>query len=154
MRIESIADHLDLVETIGRWHWAEWGHVDPQGSLESWTDGLRQRTLRDRVPTTYVALENERLLGSVTLVENDMETRRDLSPWLAGLFVWPEFRRKGVGTTLVAHAVRAASHMGVPTLYLYTASAQALYAGLGWTTVADEFYEGSKVVVMERSTAA
>ena len=101
-----------------------------------------------------VALENERLLGSVTLVENDMETRRDLSPWLAGLFVWPEFRRKGVGTTLVAHAVQAASRMGVPTLYLYTASAQALYAGLGWTTVADEFYEGSKVVVMERSTAA
>ncbi len=153
MRIESIANHLDLVETIGRWHWAEWGHVDLQGSLESWTDGLRQRTLRDRIPTTYVALADGGLLGSVTLVENDMDTRPDFSPWLAGLFVPPEFRRRGVGTALVEHAVGATTQIGVPTLYLYTADAQAFYAGLGWTRIAEDFYEGSQVVVMTRSTA-
>ncbi len=41
--------------------------------------------------------------------------------------------------------------MGVPTLYLYTADAQAFYAGLVWTRIADEF---SEVLVMTRSTAA
>jgi hypothetical protein len=44
MRIESIADHLDLIEIIARWHWEEWGYADPGGSLASWTAGLRART--------------------------------------------------------------------------------------------------------------
>ena len=83
-----------------------------------------------------------------------MDTRPDLSPWLAGLFVPPEFRRRRVGTALVEHAVRATAQMGVPTLYLYTADAQAFYAGLGWTRIADQYYEGLEVVIMTRSAAA
>lgn len=152
MRIESIADHLDRIETIARWHWSEWGHVDPGGSLDSWAEGLRGRTLRDRVPTTYVALEDGELLGSVTLVDNDMSTRPDLWPWLAGLFVRPGDRRRGVGAALVGHALRASAAMGVEQLYLYTAGAEAFYRRLGWAPVARDRYEGSRVVVMKYAT--
>ena len=72
LRIESIADHLDLVEVIAQWHWDEWGHADPGGSLATWTEGLRQRTNRGTIPTTYVALAGDEPIGSVTLVEHDM----------------------------------------------------------------------------------
>gem|GEM_PF-5501593 len=34
VRVESIAYHLELVDTIAMWHWAEWGHSDPSGSLQ------------------------------------------------------------------------------------------------------------------------
>jgi len=100
LRIESIVDHPDLIETIAKWHWDTWGHVDPGGSLASWTESLRQRTNRGRIPTTFVALDRGELLGSVTLVEHDMETRCDLSPWLAGLYVASAYRGQGVGTAL------------------------------------------------------
>ena len=148
LRIESIADHLDLVETIARWHWDEWGDSDPSGSLESWTDGLRQRTNRDRIPTTYVALDGDEVLGSATLVEHDMSTRPELSPWLAGVYVTPSRRGQGVGSALVRHAVRKAAELEVRRLYLYTHPARGFYERLGWRHIADDYYEGRPVSIM------
>jgi GNAT superfamily N-acetyltransferase len=147
-RIESIADHLGLVPTIAQWHWDAWGHADPDGSHASWTAGLRERTHRDRVPTTYVALAGDELLGSVTLVEHDMATNRNWSPWLAGLYVAPAHRRQGVASALVRHAVRAAAAMGIVRLYLFTESARGFYERLGWQPVGQEAYEGAQVTIM------
>ena len=148
MKIESIADHLDLVDTIARWHWEEWGHLDPEGSLPSWTEGLRRRTNRDTIHTTYVALEGEELLGSVTLVEHDMSIHQDLTPWVAGVYVKPESRGQGVATALIRHAVAQAAQMGIERLYLYTASAQGLYEKLGWSHIVEDDYDGRRVDIM------
>jgi len=153
MRIESIADHLDHVDTIARWHWDEWGHHDPDGSLQSWTEGLKQRTKRDTIPTTYIALDGDELLGSVTLVEHDMSVHLDLTPWLAGVFIKPERREQGVGTELVRYVVGKAAEMGVKKLYLYTGSAREFYEKLGWSYVTEGYYEGRDVVIMAIDTA-
>ncbi len=152
VRIESIADHLALIETIARWHWEAWGQADPGGSLASWTAGLRERTHRDRIPTTYVALEGDELLGSVTLVEHDMANHPEWSPWLAGTYVTPSRRGQGVAGALVRHAVGKVAAMGVPRLYLYTESARGLYERLGWYPIAEEDYEGQPVTIMTIAT--
>lgn len=149
MIIESIADHLDLVETVGRWHWQEWGHADPDGSAESWVAGIARRVERDAIPTTYVALSDERaLLGSVSLVDCDMDTRAHLWPWLAGLYVRPDARGRGVGSALVQHAMQKVGNMGIDTLYLYTSTAESLYRRLGWRVIDRDQYEGDDVAVM------
>lgn len=148
MRIENLADYLDLVETIALWHFQEWGRSDPKGSIASWAEGLRKRTNRDHIPATYIALDRDELLGSVTLVEHDMGSRLDLSPWLAGLYVKPTRRQQGVGSALVNHAVRSASLMGADRLYLYSESARAFYEKLGWQHITDDFYEGQTVSIM------
>ena len=154
MVIESIADNLHLIETIGRWHWEEWGHVDTEGSLEDWTARLAERVLRDKIPTSYVALSEEReLLGSVTLVDCDMHTCPDLWPWLAGLFVHPDARDRGVGSSLALHAMERVRVMGIGKLYLYTAPAEEFYKRLGWRVIAREIYDGSHVAVMEANVA-
>ncbi len=131
MQLESIADHLDRVDLIARWHFAEWGHLDPSSTLEAWTEGLRQRTRRDQIPTTYVALEADELLGTVTLVEHEMLTRPELSPWVAGVYVAPAHRDRGIGSALVRYAVHQAAQMGVKRLYLYTHPAREFYTKLG-----------------------
>ena len=148
VRIESIADHLDLIETIARWHWDAWGHEDPAGSLASWTAGMHARTNRDRIPTTYVALDGDDLLGAASLIEHEMATHPEWSPWLGGVYVRHDRRRQGVGSALVRHAVRAAAAMGVARLYLSTESARGFYEKLGWHTIAEEEYAGQPVTVM------
>jgi GNAT superfamily N-acetyltransferase len=149
MNIESIADHLELLPIIGKWHWDEWGHADPNGSVDTWTDGLRERILRDKVPTTYIALSDQsELLGSVTLVDHDMDTHQELTPWLAGLYVSDEFRNLGIGSKLVNHAAEKARRMGITKLFLYSSTAAGLYTKLGWQIVDEEFYEGEEVSVM------
>jgi GNAT superfamily N-acetyltransferase len=146
--VVSIAAHIDLVPVIARWHHEEWGHLDPAGSLQSWTDGLAERTCLERIPTTFVALEGSDPVGSAALVEHDMETRPDLTPWLAGVFVLPSHRHRGIASRLVSHAMSKARKFGVETLYLYTRSAAPLYSKLGWRSIGREHYEGRWVTLM------
>lgn len=154
MIIESISDHLDLIETIGRWHWNEWGHADPGGSVKSWINGLAQRTERDAIPTTYVALSSDRdLLGSVTLVDCDMDTHSELWPWLAGLYVRPDKRNQGVGSALVRHVITKVGKLGVQTLYLYTSTSETLYRSLGWRVIDRDRYECDNVAIMSINVA-
>lgn len=149
-RIVPIAERLEWVPTIARWHWEEWGHHDPAGSLQSWTAGLAERTRANGIPTTFVAVDGDLPIGSACLVEHDMSTRPDLSPWLAGVFVVPEQRRHGIGSALVEHATSAAFAFGAPALFLYTNGAERVYAKLGWHVREHAFYEGRNVTIMER----
>ena len=152
IRVENVADYPELVATVAEWHWNEWGHSDPGGSLETWTAGLRNRTSRDRVPMTFVAIDGVgEPIGSVTLVEHDMPDRADLqhlTPWIAGTFVVPGERGTGVGTALMRHAVTEASRIDVPQVYLYTSSARGFYERLGWAVLRDDAYEGEQVTIM------
>lgn len=91
--IELLADHPDLVPVLARWHRDEWGQFVPGGSLEAWTRGLAGRAHRDRIPMTLVALVNGHPAGSSSLVQYDLHTRRDLTPWLAGVYVSPRTAR-------------------------------------------------------------
>lgn len=152
--IRCIAEHLDLVPTMARWHFREWGHLDAEGTLDTWTAGLAQRTRTDRVPTTFIAFVDESPVGSACLVEHDMETPRDLGPWLAGVFVLPEHRAQGVASALVARALSAARQFKVHELFLYTNGSESLYERLGWRPIGREFYEGQWVTLMSSLAGA
>jgi GNAT superfamily N-acetyltransferase len=149
MNIESIADNMHFADTIGRWHWNEWGHADPDGNMGAWISSIAERSARDEIPTSYVALsESKELLGSVSLVDCDMDTRSEFWPWLAGLFVSPDARNGGVGSALTVHATNSVRKMGAKKLYLYTSTAESLYRRLGWTVIDRDYYEGDDVAIM------
>jgi GNAT superfamily N-acetyltransferase len=150
LRIESLADHVELVPTIAVWHWAEWGHTDPSGSLEAWRAGLRARVGRHAVPSTLVAFLRDEAVGSVALVEYDMAVWRQYSPWLSGMYVVPEHRGRGIGTALLAACEREAASLGVQILYLYTHSAEDFYRRYGWSVVVRDVYGGETVALMSK----
>jgi GNAT superfamily N-acetyltransferase len=149
LRIGFLADHLRLSRVVGGWHWDEWGEDDPGGSAESWSDSLAQRAGRGEVPTVWLAFHEDVPAGSVVLTGHDMETRPNNSPWLAGLYVLPAFRGKGIGQRLVQTCEGAAQALGHPTLYLHT-EIPGFYSRLGWVVLARELYLGTSVVVMTR----
>jgi GNAT superfamily N-acetyltransferase len=65
-----------------------------------------------------VALAGHRCLGSASLVACDMDIRPALTPWLSGVCVAPEHRRRGVGAPLVERVMQEARALGKPRLYL------------------------------------
>ena len=153
IRIETAADHLDLIPTVAGWHWAEWGRVDPKGSVESWVEALMTKTNRDRVPATWIAMFDDLPVGSVSLVEHDMPDRPELaamSPWLAGLYVLPTHRRLGIATQFVTACESEALRMGIARVYLYSSTARPLYERLRWERLADDFYEGESITIMAK----
>ncbi len=147
MRIDTIADHPDLVETVARWQWGEWGH-DSDDSLGARIASIGAQTDPDRIPTTFVALDGDEPLGSASLVTDDMSTHPELTPWLASVYVAPVARGRGVASALVRRVVQQAAALGVARLYLYTENARGLYEKLGWRAIATEHFEGSPVTIM------
>jgi len=149
MKIESLANHPTLAKIIGQWHWDEWGHADPEGSAETWISGIASRNNIDTIPMTHVALSDAgELLGSVCLVDCDMDTHSELSPWLAGLYVQPSSRGSGIGSALTVQAYESALALGVDRLFLYTSKAKDLYLALDWVIIGSEYYEGEDVTIM------
>jgi GNAT superfamily N-acetyltransferase len=149
VRIEGIAAHPELIETVARWQFGEWGHLEPEDSLEARIAYLgRQAANPGRIPMTFVALDDDELLGSASAVEDDMGTHPELTPWLASVYVKPEARGRGVASALVRRVMQEVTALGTTRLYLYTESARGLYEKLGWRAIGEEWFEESDVTIM------
>jgi GNAT superfamily N-acetyltransferase len=89
-------------------------------------------------------------IGTCLLVESEIEPNHDVSPWLAGLFVVPEHRRKGAGAVLVRAIEDQARQRGFSRLYLYTTDAAGFYTRLGWSTLDRTNWKGLDTALMVR----
>jgi GNAT superfamily N-acetyltransferase len=151
MRIDYLADHPDLADDLVALHFAEWGHLHPHETLEQRTLRLTSAAGRGGVPTVVVALKDGVLLGSAMLIASDMDTRLDLTPWLAGVYVVDAARGRGTGSALVRRIETEAAALGLGRLYLYTPDAMEFYARLGWSADERCSYLGQDVTIMSKS---
>jgi predicted N-acetyltransferase YhbS len=154
MRIEYLADRVELIPELARLHFAEWGYLRPSETLEGRTERLRRCVGRQSIPTVLIALSDDELCGSAMLVEHDMDSRPSLTPWLAGMVVAPTLRRRGIGSALVKRIVSEAQSLGVTSLYLYTPLAEDFYAHHGWSALEHCEYLGARVAVMSRQLSS
>ena len=148
MKIEYLADNIALVPIIAHWHHEEWGYFNPGDSVEKRITNLQTHLGREQIPTTFISLSGGILLGSASLIAHNMDTRMDLSPWLASIYVLPESRGQGIGTALVERVIEEAVELGIETLYLFTPDREGFFANLGWSVVEHTEYREQKVVIM------
>jgi predicted N-acetyltransferase YhbS len=89
-------------------------------------------------------------VGTCLLAESEIEPNHDLSPWLAGLFVVPEYRGKGVGAALVRAIEDQARQRELSRVYLYTTHAVGFYKRLGWKVMDRTNWQGFDTALMVR----
>lgn len=88
--------------------------------------------------------------GTCLLVREEINPHHDVTPWLAGLYVEPQFRSLGIGSDLVRAIECHGRSRGVQRLYLYTDRAEPFYGRLGWG-VAERFsWHGEPFVLMQK----
>ena len=135
------------LKTLAQWHHNEWAHYNPGENLQQRIERM-QTYLNDAfIPSTFIAKDNK-LVGSAAIVAHDMETRPELSPWLASVYIEPESRCRGTGTQLVQHVMEKAKNCGIKTLYLFTPDKEVFYEKLGWEIICKEPYHGYPVSIM------
>ncbi|MFZ5624167.1 MAG: GNAT family N-acetyltransferase [Gemmatimonadota bacterium] len=133
--IVPLCERPELVPAVAAWHFVEWGHWRPGTRLQDWVAALRQRLNLDRIPATWVLVDNDAPLGSASLVERDLDERPELGPWLTAVYVVPAVRRRGLGTGLVQRVTAEAARLGVTHLYAWTVGAERFGERLGWRAV-------------------
>ena len=148
IEIVDLKNNADYLPTLALWHQGEWSALNPGETIEQRI--LRMQIhLNDRfIPSTFVAI-NKTILGSAAIVTNDMETRLDLSPWLASVFVASEHRHNGIGRKLILHVMDLAKKEGINILYLFTTDKEAYYQKLGWNFHSTVQYHGHEVTIMQ-----
>ena len=92
VRIENLQRHTDSIEDLSVTHFDLWGPLTSRNTLEEYQRLLECAVAADGLPSTLVAEENRAILGSVNVLDSDLPIRSDLTPWLAQLFVFPEYR--------------------------------------------------------------
>ncbi len=148
-----LADHRDLIPTVARLRWQEWGQYPELAELSWWVDVTARESGRDELPVTFVAIDAVGdAIGAVGLGEFDPAERQDRSPWVLGMIVRPDLRGHGIGRQLLAVLGKWAADHGHQRIWVATGDpAVTFYEACGWSLV-EKFNRPSETVnVLTRS---
>ena len=103
----------------------------------------------DSLPIAFVAFHRGLLIGSSSLIYNEIPSLPRYQHWLASIIVAPEMRGQGWGSKLVEESQKVAPRYGVKALYLYTRSHENFYARIGWKEIETIEYHGRDAIIMK-----
>ena len=153
--IRRLAPDTPEAELAARWRYDAF-FADGGDTFENSRDALHGFLRRQGYEIALLAECDGKPAGLCLFVrdEADPNPRPDLTPWLAALYVAPEYRKRGIGEALIKAIEDHARAVGTQTLYLYTSEAEAFYARLGWS-LRDRFTQnGEACALMARELSS
>jgi len=143
VRVDFLCDNLEFAEIVSTWIFDEW--IKPRRN-DLPKEQLIERikiSYKDRFPIRLIAMQDNRCVGTIALVENDLANKcRDYLPWLSALYVDEKYRGQGIAEKLITRVKEIAKQLGYKELYLRTETASEYYRNRRWQyveTVNDNF---------------
>jgi GNAT superfamily N-acetyltransferase len=146
--VVTTKERPDLAPVVAAWLWESFARARGR-SFEEMLAAVQGAASAD-MPRTFVLLADGRPVGTATLAAADLEERPDLTPWLAGVFVEPKSRGRGLAASLVEAVEEECRKRAIETLWLYTRTAEKIYARIGWRTVGTAQHDGKSYALMRR----
>ena len=139
-----------LTVELAKRHAAEWGCLYTDWDSAKALAEFRMQKTDGSLPTTLVLREDEKVAGSVSLLYGDCEACTDFDPWLASLYVFPDFRGRGHAGRLIEAAIQFAARAGVGVLHVFTESASDLFRRHGFEALERTMLHGKPVEILRR----
>ncbi|MEH2512350.1 N-acetylglutamate synthase-like GNAT family acetyltransferase [Nitrobacteraceae bacterium AZCC 1564] len=134
-----------VADRIWRAWWKDRGFV-----IGYIADRLRENMAPEPIPFALVAHDGETFLGTASVIASDLEDRPQYTPWVAAVWVEPEYRKQRIGRTLVGRAAGDAFALGIDRVYLCAPKMRRnFYLRQGWTPVEEEVGERSLTVFVQ-----
>jgi GNAT superfamily N-acetyltransferase len=152
--IKLLADQPELIAAVGELRWRDWGNPADPDSLDEWVKISEKEAGYDRLPVTWVAIDDHgQTVGVIGLDEFDIDERRDRSPWVVGVIVAADRRSTGIGSQLMAALEAFAHSKDYSQLWVATGGrAVNFYQKCGWKlTEIIERPNGEKVSILART---
>ena len=86
---------------------------------------------QNAVPQWYLAMDKEKIVGGLGVIQNDFHNRKDLTPNVCAVYTEKARRRNGIAGALLHYVCEDMKEKGIPTLYLLT-DHTAFYERYGW----------------------
>ena len=149
--IFSLRDRPEYIHELAQWHQLEWCNSGYTVTISRRVQRLRTHLQSEGLPCTWLAMQADRLVGSVSLVNYAFAQNSFTTAWLANLFVVPTQRRKGLGHQLLAYAEQQASLLGLKELFLFTPNRRQYYESHQWSFTHQSRVRGQWVDVMKKA---
>jgi GNAT superfamily N-acetyltransferase len=133
--ISNLREHPEFVPLVADRIW-EFSWKAAGFPLEHVSTGLRQIVANKSFPFAIVAHDGERYVGSALGIAADMDERPQYSPWVAAVWVEPEYRGHNVGQSLISTATQGCFQQGFQRTYLCARAAlNDFYVRQGWIPI-------------------
>ena len=113
----------------------EWGDNNPN----YWKSWIKSSVRLHGIPATYVVLSDEQYVGTFSIWNCDLQSRQDLSPWVGGIVVEPQFRGQGIGLFIQKEVKKVLKKEGIQEAFLFT-ELNGFYERTGWSFL-EEIYD-------------
>lgn len=149
MKIIHLKEKPGCLADIAGWHYREWQALYPHDTLASFTASLQETMADDILPSTWLLTEDGEVLGTASILQDDLDSHPHLSPWLANVFIRADQRGRGLGSRLLQGVLQQAQEQGLPHLYLFTEDQMALYERLGFRQTEQAVCHGNPIAIMK-----
>jgi len=141
IQIVPLDEYSRYAAICAHWSHGQWG-VRRDISFDINLLVYEERATSNVLPRVFVIRVDSFPVGMISVKENDMRSRPDLSPWLSALYVMPEYRKTGLGGRIIEYAGGYARSLGYAAIYLFIdvsdeSGLKAYYEKLGWIYVGE-----------------
>ncbi len=145
--VDILSPHIP---TVAKWLNEEWGIS--QGYDLSETMAWCNHLANAKNETILVATRKDRLIGTVVVVECDLEGHEHLRPWLSSLYVPIAERGKTIAKLLIQAACDWARQKRCSNLHIYARKGRltAYYKRLGWERMSEFDVDGETFQIMQK----
>jgi GNAT superfamily N-acetyltransferase len=135
LTISNLTDRPEFFDHVADRIWRAWWQ--PNGVPRDYiTERMKEGLASGGMPRAFVAHEGTEFAGTASVIASDLDERPQYTPWVAAVWVEPQFRSRRIGRVLIAHAADHALSIGAPRVYLTARPARrSLYEQLGWSVV-------------------
>lgn len=122
LAIYDIKDKKEYIREVAELTQKEWG--SKTNSVEEFNIKVDNKiskiisSLNDKYYCKLILLDDEKLIGFISIFPTDGEERCDLTPWYATMYIKEEYRGKGYSKILNDAILEEAKKRGFEKLYL------------------------------------
>lgn len=124
LKISDLKDKQQYIKEVANLTQQEWGSKaktkeEQQRKLMRKIEKIKQN-FNHPYYCTLLLLNNEKLIGFISIFEKDCEERKELFPWYATMYVKKEYRGKGYSRILNDAILQEAKRRKIKRIYLKT----------------------------------
>ena len=124
LKIYNIKNKQEYLEEVATLTQDEWGKPNLSEDEYKLKIIRKVQKMKNNFDNPYycklILLDDDILVGFISIFEHDGNARKDLSPWYATMYIKEEYRGNGYSKILNGAILKAARHRGFDKLYLKT----------------------------------
>lgn len=122
MKIYNLKEKIEYLDEVANLEYEEWADNKEENRDE------RIRLKKEKICSMFkrnsfcklILLDNNKLVGFISLFPNDCDLEKDLTPWYATMYVKKEYRNMGYSRLLNDAILKEAKSRGFTEVYLKT----------------------------------